>query len=251
MKNRVKSEIIIMCKSKFFIWILLSEVVLMTYNTFKVGSQMEIPIEGGYYTYISMTLTYLIGIVLPIAMGAFLGGFDENEKMIEYKLCNQSKNDWLLSKLLAIIGMTVLGLLIVSCIGILVDLMKGTFAGNTGINILLVIERFLIITLLWLFWGIFSLAIGLLFASPAASVAISLAIYFGEQYIGRFVRIPFGILWNQKSIEHYFFNNSAAPFGVVQTSYENVINSSVYLLGVFAITFFVIWIFLKRKYPLK
>ena len=103
MKNKIKSEIIIISKSKFFIWIFIGELILMTYNAFKVGTQMQVPVEGGYYTYILMSLTYLLGIILPIAIGGFLGGFDEQEKMIEYKLCNQSRNHWLVSKFMAIL----------------------------------------------------------------------------------------------------------------------------------------------------
>lgn len=251
MKNKIKSEIIIISKSKFFIWIIIGELILMTYNAFKVGMQMQVPVEGGYYTYILMSLTYLLGIILPIAIGGFLGGFDEQETMIEYKLCNQSRNHWLVSKFMAMFVMLFGFLLLLIGIGLVVDMMKGTIDGNLGSNILLIFQRFLVIFVIWLFWGIFSFGIGLLFESPVGSVIFSLALYFGEQYIGRYIKLTYGILWNQKSIEYYFFHNDTVPFGVVQSSYENVMKSSAYLVLIMVLACIVSFTYLKKKYPNK
>jgi hypothetical protein len=251
MSNKIKSEIIILCKSKFFIWIFTGELVLMAYNAFKVGSQMQSSVKGGYYTYILMTLAYLLGIVLPIAMGGFLGGFDEQEKMMEYKLCNQSRRCWFVTKLLTILVLSMCVLLMFTGVGVLVDLWKGTMEGAFFSNFVLIIQRFGVVWAIWMFWGLFSFGIGLISNSSMGSVIFSMLIYYGEQYIGRYLRVSYGILWNQKSIEHFFFGENSVPFGVVQSSYENIGKSSIYLFGWMILVFSVSYIYLKKKYPMK
>lgn len=247
MNNRTKSEALIILKNKYFVWISVGMLILMMYNIFSVASQMQIEIDGGYYTYTTMTLTYLLGVVEPIAIGAFLGGFDTSTNMIEYKLCNQSGRDWIFSKILLIVVSSIALLFVFNIFAIGIDTLKGTIYWN----IPLMFIRFLVSVVVWLLWASISFTVALLIDSPGMSLTISLFIFFGEQYIERFVSIPFGLTWNQKSLVHYFFNDEQVPFGVVQTSYASLDQSLIYIIIVIAISWIVSFLYLKKKYPQK
>lgn len=251
MNRREKAEFIILKGNKLFVWIIMGVLVIIGYNVFTVATDMQTSVEGGYYSYTMMTLSYLLGIVAPMTLGSLLGGTDENVGMMEYKLVNQTAKQWGVFKITLLIKLIMVFVISLNIVGIALDIYKGTMDGGYQINSCLLIKRFAIVIFIWFFWGCICFTMALLLKSSGFSLIIALCIYFGEQYIGQYIKVPWGILWNQKGIEYHFFNNQNIPFGVVQSTYNNFYFSIIYMILMLLACLIIIFSYLKVKYPKK
>lgn len=248
MNKRVKAEFIIIKGNKYFLEILGAILILIGYNIFSAATEMETGIEGGYYSYTIMTLSYLIGVIIPMSVGAFLGGYDEKSKMMEYKLSSQTSKQWFLARGILIIKCVVGILFAMNLVGMGLDLCRGTMSGKFVSNMYMLVGRFFPVMLVWMFWAAFSFCISLYTKSPGNGIFYGIILFFVEQYIEQYVKIPWGILWNLKSLEHEFFCNDTVPFGVVQASYNSFAMSFCYIIFLGAICIGISWKILRHRY---
>lgn len=243
MKNKIKADLIVLCKTKMHKWILILLLIIIIYSLNSVASILQTPEEGGYYSYTILSLAYLIGIIEPIGIGSLLGGLDIKSKMIEFKLTNQSKKEWLICKTfaLSIIDFTVL--LCFNSAGLLIDVIRKSIYGSLET----ILFRFFIVLFVWILWGVIGFTFSLLLESPEISLLLCMILYYGEQYIGRYTPIPIGIMWNQKSLEYHFFHSEEIPYGVVQSFYETPVKSFFFLIGYLLLFFMISCAYTNKK----
>lgn len=251
MNRRVKAEKLILKSNKYFAWMITGFILLIAYNVFSIAMDMQVQVSGGYYAYTVMMLACILGAVIPMAAGAFLGGFDGSTQMLEYRMTTQTSLQWLLSKLILLVEIVFICIVALNTAGIVLDILKGNVCGDMQQNIFLLAERLILTSSVWLFWGLLCFTISLLTKSPGVGILLGIAVFFGEQYIEQYIRIPFGIMWNIKSMEHYFFDNSSVPFGVVQSSYNTLLFSIGYTALLILLCIVIDFLYFKGRFPQK
>ena len=235
MNKKIRAEFIILKESPPFFWMLNLSWVIIAYNIVKIAIPLVNDAAGGYYLYNILALEIILAIFVPILLGALLGGVDYRNNIIQYKFTNESRKDFLKSKIIFLV-LLVTGYLVISAlIGIFWDICAGTFSGDFGSNLLLILERLMSVLVVWIMWGILGFFFSIVLKSTGLSVILCIFLYYAEQYIGSYLPNTisrFGVVWNQKSVLICFFSDESIPFGIVQSAYNSVWISSVFIVAV-------------------
>lgn len=251
MSKKIKAEYIILKKSKMFMWVSVIFVVLIWYNISYVATESQKYIIGGYYTYCIMLISFLLGIIFPMMLGSFLGGFDAYEGMRDYQIVNRNIKDYILIKIILMLIGNASILAIVSLMGIVIDMYKHTFMGGMGENITIFFKRYIVLLVVWIWWSCISFVLSYIINDNRKTIAITLTIYFGEQYIGQFINLKYGMIWNLKSIMYRVFADKEVAFQIIQSDYNDSYISYIYIFAILIVVFCILVFDICRRYPTK
>ena len=233
MNKKIEAEFIISKENNLLFWMFQLSWVVIAYNIVKIAIPLVDYTCGGYYLYNIFALEFVLGIFLPIFFGAILGGGDYGYAIIEYKLTNESKKEFLQSKIYFLMIGIILYLILSTGVGLCLDGIAQTFSGNFSSNLLIILQRFGGITLIWFLWGMISFFFSNLLKNTAISITLCILFYYAEQYITQYLPekiSKYGVVWNQKSVLIHLFSDKNIPFGIVQSAYNPSILSFFFLV---------------------
>lgn len=249
--NRICGEVLLISKSRLFIWALSIFLCLLFYNLFSVSAKMQMEIQGGYYTYSGLAICFIVGIIYPIAIGAFAGGCDDVAMIMEYRLTNQNLIQCIFCKICAIGIINLLSLCAVTALGIISDFRGQTFFGNFIYNIKILGARFALVFFIMLFWSMLGMFIAEFFQSIMMGVVFTSIIFFGERYLSQFGKTTYGIVNCMEGFANLGFSNNDMPFTATQKYYVNSMACGGYLAGVILLCLVGCFLLIKHRYPEK